>query len=141
MTKRRQKKANGVESDGSVEGAVGQFAEDIGNLIGEAQNKAESWLGQRTTILKNLNSLRDTVNGLISRLAGGDDAGKAVNARRGPRKAAGSDAGSGRKRKTEDGGAVEGNAVKKRRKISAAGRKAISDAQKARWARMKKEAT
>ncbi len=133
--------ASGVESVGSVEGAVGQFAEDIGKLIGEAQSKAESWLSQRTTILENLNSLRDTVNGLISRMADGFEAGNGlVGVRRRPRTAGAPRTPDAWRRKTGTGGAAEETVVKKKRKISAAGRKAISDAQKARWARMKKEA-
>ena len=39
------KRAKGVESGGSVEGAIGGFAEDLGRILGQARNKADSWLG------------------------------------------------------------------------------------------------
>jgi hypothetical protein len=77
------------ESGGAVEGVVGQFAEDLGKLVGEAQSKAEGWLSQRQTIVKNLTDLRDTVNGLLSRMADGYEAGNARTS-------------------NESGGAVEG---------------------------------
>ena len=112
----------------SAEARIEGFAEDLGNLLGTARAKAENWMGQRQTIVKNLTELRDTATKLLSDLGHqaqrmarrGRPAGtkNAAPVKRGP----GRPAGSGRKKK---------------RKMSAAARKAISDAQKRRWAAQK----
>jgi hypothetical protein len=93
----------------SIEG----FAEDLGRLLGTAQSKAEGWLGQRQTIARQLVQIRDTASGLLSQLtSGGARAGRAF--RRGAANAT--------------------RVVVRKRKLSPAARKAISDAQKRRWA-------
>ena len=112
----------------SAEARIEGFAEDLGNLLGTARAKAENWMGQRQTIVKNLTELRDTATKLLSDLGQraermarrGRPAGtrNAVAVKRGP----GRPVGSGRKKK---------------RKMSAAARKKISDAQKRRWAAQK----
>src|SRR6266542_5908328 len=66
---------------GSVEGAIGGFAEDLGRLLGQARNKAEGWLGQRQAIVKQLTQLRDEASSLLNQL--GDRA--AAAGRRGRR--------------------------------------------------------
>jgi hypothetical protein len=92
----------------SIEG----FAEDLGRLLGTAQSKAEGWLGQRQTIARQLVQIRDTASGLLSQLtSGGTKAGRAFRR-----------------------GAATAARVVHKRKLSAAARKAISDAQKRRWA-------
>src|SRR5262245_63699464 len=75
------KRAKSVESGGSVEGAIGGFAEDLGRLLGQARNKADSWLGQRQAIVKQLTQLRDQASSLLNQL--GDRA--AAAGRRGRR--------------------------------------------------------
>src|SRR5262245_65981274 len=60
--------AKGVESGGSVEGAIGGFAEDLGRILGQARNKADNWLGQRQAIVKQLTQLRDEASSLLSQL-------------------------------------------------------------------------
>ena len=90
----------------SIEG----FAEDLGRLLGTAQSKAQGWLGQRQTIAKQLVQIRDTASGLLAQLTG---------ARGGRRSAVAS---------------VKPPRLVKKRKLSSAARKAISDAQKRRWA-------
>jgi hypothetical protein len=87
------------------------FAEDLGRLLGTAQSKAEGWLGQRQLIAKQLTQIRDTAAGLLSQLT------------------------SARSRAL--GRAERVKPLKRRRKLSAAARKAISDAQKRRWAAVK----
>jgi hypothetical protein len=87
---------------------IGGFAEDLGRLLGSAQSKAEGWLGQRQMIAKQLAQIRDTASELLSQMTGTGTARRA---------AAGRSAGPVRKRR-----------------LSAAARKAISDAQKRRWA-------
>ncbi|MDR1989186.1 MAG: hypothetical protein LBQ09_03035 [Acidobacteriaceae bacterium] len=47
------------------------FAEDLGHVLGKAQNKAESWLNQRVEIIKQLEGVRDMANGLLRQLGGG----------------------------------------------------------------------
>ena len=91
------------------------FAEDLGSILGSAQNKAESWLGQRKAILAQLSGVRDAAARLIAQLT--DDGGKAGRGRHA--------------RAAANGG------PRKRRKLSAAGRAAIVAAQKARWAKLR----
>ena len=44
------------------------FADDLGRLLGQAQNKAESWLGQRNAIVKRLTDVRDAASRLLAQL-------------------------------------------------------------------------
>jgi hypothetical protein len=124
----KHERSSGSALGKSAEAKIEGFAEDLGRMLGSARAKAEDWMGQRQTIVKSLTELRDTATKLLSDLGHeaqriarrGRPAGSqtAVVAKRGP----GRPAGSGRKKK---------------RKMSAAARKAISDAQKKRWAAQK----
>src|SRR5262245_19513993 len=133
------KRAKGVESDGSVEGAIGGFAEDLGRILGQARNKANSWLGQRQTIVKQLTQLRDEASSLLNQL--GHQA--AAAGQRGRRVADSFVAGyqkrgPGRPRGSKNKkGIIIVSGRRRRRRMSAAGRAAISRAQKARWAKQK----
>ena len=60
--------AKSVESGGRVEGAIGGFAEDLGRILGQARNRADSWLGQREAIVKQLTQLRDEASSLLNQL-------------------------------------------------------------------------
>ncbi len=60
-----------------TEGKLEEFAEDLGKLLGQAQNKAESWLGQRKAIAANLVGLRDTATRLLAQLGVSDGASPA----------------------------------------------------------------
>lgn len=107
------------------ESKIEDFAEELGTLLGNARAKAEGWLGQRTQIADTLESIRDTASKLLSELGHqaqrvarrGRPAGTRSVTKRGPSRA-------------EPGG-------RKRRKMSAKARAAISAAQKARWAKVK----
>ena len=99
------------------------FAADLGKLLGTAQTKAEGWLSQRAHIVEQLTAVRDTASKLLRDL--GHEA--ASLARRG--------GGAGKR----GPGRPKGRA-KPRRKLSAKARKAISDAQKRRWAAQKASA-
>src|SRR5262245_59614664 len=88
-----------------------EFAEDLGKLLGSAQSNAENWLGQRKAIVTHLEGIRDTASELLERLG---NTARMIR-RRGQAQAAG--------------------VVKKKRILSPAARKRISDAQKARWAK------
>jgi ElaB/YqjD/DUF883 family membrane-anchored ribosome-binding protein len=110
------------------------FAEDLGTLLGSATAKAESWLSQRQQIVKRLTEVRDTASKMLTEL--GQQAQSAVaagTAAYGRRR--GQPAGS--KNKASDKAIIIVSG-KKRRKMSAKARKAISMAQKARWAKQRK---
>ena len=99
---------------------VEAFAEDLGRLLGTAQAKAQHWLGQRQDIVKHLTAVRDTASKLLTDL--GHEAQRA--ARRG--------------RPSKSGPfAPAPQSKRKRRKMSAAARKLISEAQKKRWAALR----
>jgi hypothetical protein len=125
MAKRQRGSVSALrKSQARIEG----FAEDLGNLLGTARAKAENWMGQRRTIVKNLTELRDTATKLLSDL--GHQAERIARRGRpaGSRNAAPVKRGPGR---------PAGSGRKKKRKMSAAARKKISDAQKRRWAAQK----
>src|SRR6266487_3126083 len=122
------KRAKGVEGGGSVEGAIGGFAEDMGRLLGQARNKAEGWLGQRQAIVKQLTQLRDEASSLLNQL--GDQA--AAAGRRGRRVA--DSFVEGFQKRGPGRAKGSGNQM---RTMSAKARAAISRAQKARWAKQK----
>jgi hypothetical protein len=106
----------------ATEQKIEDFAEDLGRLLGQAQNKAHGWLGQRKQIVEHLEGIRDTANGLLEQL--GHQARQAAKSgRRGYRETA-----------ADDAPEVVKAVKRKVRKMSAAARKAISDAQKKRWA-------
>ncbi|HYM24432.1 MAG TPA: hypothetical protein VEU08_14550 [Vicinamibacterales bacterium] len=101
---------------------IENFAEQLGTLLGNAENRARTWLGQRQQITKTLTSIRDTASSLLADL--GAEAERAV--RRG--------------RKTMNAARALSAAPRRRRsKLSAAGRAAIVAAQRKRWAKVRKE--
>lgn len=109
--------------------ALDQFAQDLGHILGTAQNKAESWLGQRQVIAKQLHQIRDSASQLLAKLGSealesGESIVGAVM-RRGRR---------GRPRGT---GKKQGPGRPKGRKVSAAARRRMSLAAKRRWAARK----
>ncbi len=120
----------------AAEHKIEGFAEDLGKMLGHARAKAAGWMGQRQNIVKSLTELRDEATKLLRQLGhevsevpfprslGGR--GRAVT-KRGPGRPAGS--------KNSKGIIIVGG--KKRRKMSAQARAAISAAQKARWAKQK----
>jgi hypothetical protein len=105
----------------TTESALQGFAEDLGNMLGSARQKAEGWLGERQKIVKSLTDLRDTANKLLTDL--GHRAEAAMRRGRKPGRSAGV--------------AKLGRPVKQKRTMSAEARKRISDAQKKRWALQK----
>jgi hypothetical protein len=111
----------------ATEQKIEDFAEELGRLLGSARAKADSWLGQRQQIAKTLEGIRDTATSLLSRL--GHQAQAVVKRRGRPAATAASTADV----------APAPLSKKKRRKMSAAARKKISEAQKARWAKQKSE--
>jgi hypothetical protein len=106
---RRGRKSAGIEG----------FAEDLGRLLGTAQAKAQGWIGQRHTIAKQLQQIRDTAAGLLSELTNASPQAR----RRGRRQSA-----------ADQTDSAATGVVRRTRRLSAKARKAISDAQKRRWA-------
>jgi ParB-like chromosome segregation protein Spo0J len=104
-----------------TEHKIEAFAEDLGRLLGSAQAKARGWLGQRKEIVKHLSDIRDTATKLLSDL--GHEAGRVVR--------------RGRPPSTSQYAAQPISRPRRRRKMSAKARAAISAAQKARWAKQK----
>jgi hypothetical protein len=97
------------------------FAEDLGHLLGEARNKADSWLSQRESIVKHLEGVRDTATHLLQQLGiSSVPAAPSAPVTRGP----------GRPPKGEA-------APRKRRTMSAEARAKIAAAQRARWAKVR----
>jgi prophage DNA circulation protein len=119
----------------ATEHRIEGFAEDLGKMLGHARTKAQGWMDQRQAIVKNLTELRDEASRLLGQL--GHDA--AVAGRRGRRamKSAVSAIRRGPGRPAGSKNAIIIVGGKKRRKMSAKARAAISVAQKARWAKQK----
>ena len=105
---------------------IEDFADELGKLLGSAQAKAEGWLGQRIQITKTLESIRDTAAKLLTDL--GHQAQRIARRSRL----------AGRKTLAKRRPATQAGTVgRKRRKMSAKARAAISAAQKARWAKLR----
>ena len=128
MAKRGQRSKGEVEDQRiesaatSTSGAIEGFAEDLGRLLGTARAKAEGWLGQRQHVAKQLEQIRDTAASLLTQL------GDATIRRRGRRP------GPQGPRKKAQGPRATASGANPRRKLSVKARKAISEAQKKRWA-------
>ena len=60
--------AKGQSNIAAAEHKIEEFAEDLGKMLGQARSKAEGWLGQRESIVKNLTQLRDEATKLLSQL-------------------------------------------------------------------------
>ena len=99
---------------GSTEKKFLAFAEDLGRVLGSAEARANAWMDQRKTVVKVLAGVRAKADDLIRSLGGESPMPW---------------------RKSKNAAAKTTKRAK--RKLSAAGRKAISDAQKARWAKTK----
>lgn len=131
-----EEQTGGMSAVAAAEHKIEEFAEDLGRLLGTARAKAEGWIGQRQTVARHLEEIRDTAAELLKKLGSGSWLPS-------PR-AAGPDATrpQGRRPQAEAVAAVAEVAAPEPRKrtMSAAARQAISDAQKARWARQKKAA-
>ena len=52
--------------------ALGDFAEEVGRLLGTTERKASEWLRQRTVVASKLAAVRDQAQALLSKLNAGD---------------------------------------------------------------------
>jgi hypothetical protein len=114
------------------EHALEDFAQDLGALLGQAQGKAERWLGQRQAIADHLVGVRDTATRLLAQL--GIAEGPAP-ARRGGK--------PGSQNQPSNSGELppapfSKKQRRKRRTMSAEAREKIAAAQRARWAKWHK---
>lgn len=107
----------------AAEARLENFADDLGTLLGQAQNKADSWLGQRKAIAEQLVGVRDTAVRLLAQLG--------IATAPAPARAAKKAAGRGRP-------AAKATGVKKKRTMSVEARAKIAAAQRARWAKQKR---
>jgi hypothetical protein len=123
----RRPSGGGGATNPTVDGAtsrIEEFAEDLGRLLGTARAKAESWLGQRQNVAKQLEQIRDTAAGLLNQLTGVPERRRRGRAR------------------TPQRVVPMGTLPEKRpkRKLSAKARAAMSRAQKKRWAAVRRRA-
>jgi hypothetical protein len=107
------------------------FAADMGRFLGTVQNRAQTWLQQRQAIAEQLTQIRDTANEYQQRLTGAA-ADMAVALRRGRR---GRPPGPGKVK----GASGRNNGRRGWPKLSAVGRGRIADAQRKRWAKLRRE--
>jgi hypothetical protein len=115
------------------------FAEDLGALLAQARNKAESWLEQRKAIADHLAGVRDTATRLLAQLGASEPARRGRKPGSRGKAAASADSTAGRGDQAgqtqRQGGGPSQRA--KKRTMSAEGREKIAAAQRARWARQK----
>jgi hypothetical protein len=118
------------------EGPLGDFAADLGKFLGTVQNRASNWMEQRKAIVEQLTKVRDTADEYLQQLSGAGTAGVAAfqRARRGrPPGAA--------KAPTPKVAASAKKAGGRRKgfKMSPEAKARIAAAQKARWAKFRKD--
>src|SRR5688500_17631495 len=70
MAKRRSKTgpAGAQAAMSGVEETIVDFAEDLGRILGTTQRKASDWIRQRQTVIKQLEGIRSTAEGLLGQL-------------------------------------------------------------------------
>ncbi len=123
MAKRGRRQVSASQAP-TTTSKIEDFAEDLGRLLGTAKAKAEGWLGQRQNVAKQLEQIRDTASEMLGQLAG-------TIRRRGRKR------GEKAPGRQAMGARATASGASPRRKLSAKARKAISDAQKKRWAKLK----
>jgi hypothetical protein len=111
----------------STEQQIETFAEDLGKLLGHAQNKAEGWLGQRKQIVTHLETIRETATNLLNQL-GHISSNAAGTTKRAYRRTA--------KTQPEE---VVAKVKAAARTMSDEAKARIAAAQKKRWAKWRKE--
>ena len=107
------KSADASEVAATVQSKIGDFAEDLGRLLGSAERRATEWLDQRQTVATQLTAIRDKATALLTQLGRGS-----------------SDAPQRRKRASS----AKRTSGRKKRVVSAETRAKMAAAQKKRWA-------
>ena len=118
---------------GAVEEKILDFSEDLGRLLGTAQRKASEWMGQRQTVLRQLQAIRSTADQLLHQLTVGAQSAAGTRGRK-PGRPAGA-AGVTLPSDSAQRGAPE---RKKKRIMSPEARESIAAAQRRRWAKVKR---
>jgi hypothetical protein len=137
LAKKASAESGGGENPTGVPQAdpLGDFAEDLGKFLGGVQNRATTWLQQRKDIAEQLTQIRDTANKYLQQLGaeGAHLAERLDKVRRGP----------GRPPKltvVPPPGSAEAPAPGTRRRfMSAEARARIAEAQRKRWAKLRKK--
>lgn len=108
----------GVMVARAAEQTFDDFADELGRILGRAQSKAESWLGQRKLIAARLIGVRNAANNLLTQLGVEPPVSRAS-----------------RRNQDHATATSEKPRPRQRRTLSADGRARIAAAQRARWAR------
>ncbi len=114
----------------SAEQTLTAYAETLGTAMGTLRNHVDTWKGQRKHLVEQLSNMVSEAQSLLTDL--GHSAGGQLARMRGGRK--------GKKYlapAANPAGALKPSSKKGKRRLSPAGRAAISAAQKARWAAYK----
>jgi hypothetical protein len=107
--------------NGKAPDILGDFAEDLGRLLGTVQAKATTWIGQRESLEGQLTQIRDTAEEYLKQLRGAVGPAAAAVAKGAKTVAARAEAGR-----------------KKGFTMSAEARERIAAAQRKRWAKVRK---
>jgi len=119
---------------------LGDFAADLGKFLGGVQTRASSWLQQRKDIADQLTQIRDTANQYLQQLGaeGSHLVERFEKARRGR------PPGSGAAKSAAAAGSAEAPApaaATGKRTMSAEARERIAEAQRKRWAKLRRKSS
>jgi hypothetical protein len=128
--------ATGTHGGQKGEDMLGDFAEELGRVLGTVQSRASSWLEQRKDIADQLTQIRDTANQYLQQLGaeGTRLAERFEKARRGRPPASAKQAGP-----PPPGTDSAPAPTVPRRTMSAEARARIAAAQRKRWARQRRQ--
>jgi hypothetical protein len=144
MAKRSNSPAGGGEYPSgrpadSAPDVLGDFAADLGRLLGGVQGKAASWLQQRKDIAEQLTQIRDTANNYLQQLSGRGVTTPSMLAKEVARRGRPPGSKSAKKAVAAVSPAPEGAAAPgKKRFMSAEARARIAEAQRKRWAKVRR---
>jgi hypothetical protein len=144
-----QAEAGGGEqpNGGPQADVLGDFAADLGKFLGGVQSRATSWLQQRKDIAEQLTRIRDTADQYLRQLGGGERVttpsmlAKEVEKRQGKRRGRPPGSRNAKPAAPETSPAPEEAATqpaRKKRFMSEEARARIADAQRKRWAKLRR---
>jgi hypothetical protein len=120
-----------------VEETIVDFAEDLGRILGTTQKKASDWMRQRQTVIKQLEGIRATAEGLLGQL--GNVTAVVVRRGRKPGRSAQPASDDQLASRPAATNRQRGTASKrKRREMTAAERRAVSERMRKYWAARRK---
>jgi hypothetical protein len=124
-----KRKANASKSAGRFEQVMMGAAEDLGAFFGTVTRRVETWVRERDRLAKQLKQIQGTAGQLLGRLGTVGENPFLFSDRAGRRGTQGKRRGS-----TRANAATRG---RKKRRFSAATRRRMAAAQRARWAKVK----